>query len=60
MPSAAAFIGRDARAAPHDVSTRLPTLDGPMLLRIVVTGEPMDLVFADRLVEDAMAVIERT
>jgi hypothetical protein len=31
-----------------------------MLLRIVVTGEPMDLVFADRLVEDAMAVIART
>jgi AcrR family transcriptional regulator len=42
-----------------DVQHVREVLDGPILLRIVVTGEPMDLVFADRLVEDAMAVIAR-
>ena len=43
-----------------DVQHVREVLDGPMLLRIVVTGEPTDLVFADRLVEDAMAIIART
>ena len=47
-------------AANTDVHHVREVLDGPILLRIVVTGEPMDLVFADRLVEDAMAVITRT
>ena len=46
-------------AADTDVQHIREVLDGPILLRIVVTGEPMDLVFADRLVEDAMAVIAR-
>ena len=45
--------------ADTDVQHVREVLDGPVLLRIVVTGEPMDLVFADRLVEDAMAVIAR-
>ena len=43
-----------------DVQHVREVLDGPILLRIVVTGERMDLVFADRLVEDAMAVMART
>jgi AcrR family transcriptional regulator len=34
-------------------------VDGPILLRIVVTGEPMDPKFADRVVEDVMAVLTR-
>ena len=42
-----------------DVQHVREVLDGPMFLRIVVTGEPMDLLFADRLVEDAMAVMTR-
>ena len=46
-------------AADTDVQQVRELLDGPILLRIVVTGEPMDLVFADRLVEDAMAAITR-
>lgn len=43
-----------------DVQHVREVIDGPLLLRVVVTGEPMDLVFADRLVEDAMAIIART
>jgi hypothetical protein len=35
-------------------------IDGPILLRIAVTGEDMPPTFADRLVEDAMAVITRS
>ena len=46
--------------ADTDVQHVREVLDGPILLRIVVTGEAMDLVFADRLVEDAMAVINRS
>jgi len=46
-------------AVDTDVQHVREVLDGPILPRIVVTGEPMDLVFADRLVEDAMAVVAR-
>jgi len=34
-------------------------IDGPILLRIMVSGDPLDSAFADRLVEDTMAVIGR-
>lgn len=34
-------------------------LDGPLLLRLLVTGDPLDVPFADKLVDDVMAVIGR-
>jgi AcrR family transcriptional regulator len=42
---------------PHHVGE---LVDGPLMLRIAVTLDPMDPVFADRLVEDVMSVLGRT
>jgi hypothetical protein len=32
-------------------------VDGPILLRLLVTGDPVNVEFADRLVDDVMSVI---
>ena len=43
----------------HDVAGRdvHELLDGPILLRVLVTREPLDMLFTDRLVDDVMAVV---
>jgi AcrR family transcriptional regulator len=42
-----------------DIQQVREMIDGPILLRIAVTGEDMPPTFADRLVEDVMSVITR-
>jgi hypothetical protein len=52
-------IARREIPADTDIQQVREMIDGPILLRIAVTGEDMPPTFADRLVEDVMSVITR-
>jgi AcrR family transcriptional regulator len=53
-------IARREIPADTDIHQVRELIDGPILLRIAVTGEVMLPTFADRLVEDVMSVITRS
>lgn len=53
-------IARREIPADTDIEHVRELIDGPILLRIAVTGEEMPPLFADRLVEDVMAVLTRS
>ena len=53
-------IARREIPADSDLDQVREMIDGPILLRIAVTGEEMSPLFADRLVEDVMTVLTRS
>jgi AcrR family transcriptional regulator len=53
-------IARREIPADTDIHQVREMIDGPILLRIAVTGEDMPPTFADRLVEDVMSVVTRS
>ena len=46
-------VARHELRANTDPETLLELIDGPLMLRVLITGLPVDPAFADRLVEDA-------